>query len=105
MLVFGSAFFAIFPAMFCTVIPFAIFSIVFNAMWELREQNIYIANAGKLFTADMAKAEMAKQYPSMYRYKYTLAPIILTASIGILWILAFTLIYSSISYLPIFLHP
>ena len=100
---FLSAFYAIFPAMFCTIIPAFPVLIIFNTIWVNREATIYSDHAGEIFTSDMARAEMSKKFPILYKFKYVYSGIILIGAIGIVWLIAFTLIYSLISYLPIFL--
>jgi len=99
---FLSAFYAIFPAMFCTIIPAFPVLIIFNSIWVNREATIYSDHAGEIFTSDMARAEMAKKFPTLYKIKFVYSGIILFGTIGIVWLIAFTLIYALISYLPIF---
>jgi len=77
---------------------------IFNVIWEEKERIVYANHAGEIFTADMAKAEMSKNFPTLYKLKFVYNGIILFGTIGIIWLIAFALIYSSITYIPIFIR-
>jgi hypothetical protein len=102
--VFFSAFFAILPAMFCTIIPSIPILAIFDAIWQEKERLVYADHAGEIFTADMAKAEMSAKYPSLYKLRFVYNGIIIVSILGIIWLISFAIIYSLITYIPIFIR-